>query len=181
MEVVGTVENGIVAFSMSYDQEVAIVISGSGSVISMTPNFDPLHETKLHMQDFGESKPITVGWGKEETQFQGSAGKLASRPAPPPSPAVPRDDLKPRISWRGDGEYFVTSSMDPPPETPSSAPAQPKRVIRVWNRECRLQATNDSTASLEQCLAWRPAGNIIAGCYHLSSMREILIDDHDVV
>ena len=29
----------------------------------------------------------------------------------PLSPALPWDDRKPRISWRGDGEYFVCSTI----------------------------------------------------------------------
>ena len=58
-------------------------------------------------------KPITVGWGKKETQFHGSEGKeAAKRLADNVKPALAWDDRKVRISWRGDGEYFVVSSIN---------------------------------------------------------------------
>ena len=61
------------------------------------------------------------------------------------------DDGKPRVSWRGDGEYFVTSSVE-----------DHVRKLRVWNRHGVLQAVSERVDALEHSLAWRPSGNWIA-------------------
>ena len=57
---------------------------------------------------------MALGWGQKATQFHGSLGKQSAKEAPRTEvgPAVPWDDLQPRVSWRGDGEYFVCSSVD---------------------------------------------------------------------
>ena len=58
-------------------------------------------------------KPITVGWGKKETQFHGSEGKqAATKRVEEVKPALPWDDRKVRVSWRGDGQYFVVSVIN---------------------------------------------------------------------
>lgn len=82
------------------------------------------------------AEPVTVGWGKKATQFHGSLGKPTaetlkaevshlSRPHPsavvsghasspqPRGPALPWDDGRPRVSWRGDGEFFACTTVDP--------------------------------------------------------------------
>ena len=60
--------------------------------------------------------------------------------------AVEGDDCKTRISWRGDGEYFVCSSINP---------ATGARQLRVWSRECVLHSTSEDMDGLEQALHWR--------------------------
>ena len=61
------------------------------------------------------AQPVSVGWGSKSTQFHGSRGKQSAKESPVTevSPALPWDDLQPRISWRGDGEFFVCSCVEP--------------------------------------------------------------------
>ena len=56
---------------------------------------------------------MILGWGKEETQFRGSAGKLSSSKPQESTVLTLSEDGQPRISWRGDGEYFAVSVQDP--------------------------------------------------------------------
>lgn len=50
---------------------------------------------------------INVGWGKKETQFHGSEGKVAAiKKEEATQTALPWDDRKTRIVWRGDGQFF---------------------------------------------------------------------------
>ena len=56
------------------------------------------------------------------------------------------DDRRTRISWRGDGEYFVCSSIDP---------ASGARQLRVWSRDCVLHSTSEDMDGLGQSLHWR--------------------------
>uniref|UniRef100_UPI003AAE985C elongator complex protein 1 n=2 Tax=Centroberyx gerrardi TaxID=166262 RepID=UPI003AAE985C len=99
-------------------------------------------------------KFITVGWGKKETQFHGSEGKQAAqRKIQEVQPAASWDDRRPRVSWRGDGQLFAVSAV---------CPQTGARKVRVWSRECVLQATSESINGLEQPLCWRPSGSVIA-------------------
>lgn len=68
----------------------------------------------------------------------------------------PDDDGLPRISWRGDGAYFVVSSLSLP-----SPEGFVKRIVRVYDRQAALQSTSENVPGLEHTLAWRPSGNLI--------------------
>lgn len=108
--------------------------------------------------------PINVGWGSKQTQFHGSLGKAAAQA---PKPAVvgssPDDDEIPRIGWRGDGAFFVVSSLSPIPndETTSHAYEHRRRTLRMYSHTGVLQTTSEPTPGLEHALSWRPSGNWI--------------------
>uniref|UniRef100_A0A8B9GYY0 Elongator complex protein 1 n=1 Tax=Astyanax mexicanus TaxID=7994 RepID=A0A8B9GYY0_ASTMX len=150
LECVGTVDSGLTAMSWSPDQEVVVFCTGQETIILMTKDFEPITEVDIHQNEFGEGKFITVGWGKKETQFHGSEGKQAAQKK---APAVPWDDRRPRITWRGDGQLFAVSAI---------CPQTGARKVRVWNRECVLQATSEAVNGLEQPLCWKPSGSLIA-------------------
>ena len=79
------------------------------------------------------AEPINVGWGKKETQFHGSLGKAATQSKQQEvyiivcvvkylfysctlknsdtSELYDIDD-KSYVSWRGDGQYFICSTID---------------------------------------------------------------------
>ncbi|KAH7963389.1 hypothetical protein HPB52_020884 [Rhipicephalus sanguineus] len=117
-QAVGSVTGGILAMQWSPDYELVVVISGEDKVLLMTKEFDMISEKDLHAEEFGECVPITAGWGSKETQFHGSEGKQAAKvEEKPPEPAFWWDDKCPRVSWRGDGQYFVTSCINPTVDT----------------------------------------------------------------
>jgi elongator complex protein 1 len=135
----------------------------------MTKDFDIMSEQLLEQQTSVEEQPVSVGWGKAETQFRGQAGKLQQATVPsvsgtslfcapldliPPSGSVAhRDDGRTRVSWRGDGEFVAVSSVSPYSKT---------RTIRVFSRLGALQSASEITSALGQSLSWRPSGNWIA-------------------
>ncbi|KAG5845628.1 hypothetical protein ANANG_G00141300 [Anguilla anguilla] len=154
LECVGSVDSGLTGMSWSPDQELVTLTTGQETIIMMTKDFEPITEVEIHQDDFGEGKFITVGWGKKETQFHGSEGKQAAqRKIVEIQPAVPWDDRRPRISWRGDGQLFAVSAV---------CPRTGARKVRVWNRECVLQSTSEAINGLEQSLCWKPSGSLIA-------------------
>ncbi|XP_036431639.1 elongator complex protein 1 [Colossoma macropomum] len=154
LECVGTVDSGLTAMSWSPDQELVTFCTGQETIILMTKDFEPITEVVIHQDEFGEGKFITVGWGKKETQFHGSEGKQAAqRKAAEVQPALPWDDRRPRITWRGDGQLFAVSAI---------CSQTGARKVRVWNRECILQATSEAINGLEQPLCWKPSGSLIA-------------------
>nr|XP_033774051.1 elongator complex protein 1 isoform X2 [Geotrypetes seraphini] len=154
LECVGTVESGLIVMSWSPDQELVLLVTGQETLILMTKEFEPIAETSLNQEDFGEGKFVMLGWGRKATQFHGSEGKRAAQPKPTGvQPALPWDDHRPRVSWRGDGQYFAVSTVCS--ETRA-------RKIRIWNRELALQSTSEPVSGLEVALSWRPSGNLIA-------------------
>lgn len=132
----------------------------------MTTEFDPVTEFPLNHEDFGESEFINVGWGKKETQFHGKEGKAAAKSVKSNlKPVTEWDDLRPRISWRGDGQMFAVSYV---------TSENRRRRIRVINNEGVLQYTSEETAGLEQALSWKPSGSLIVSSQRCPNKHDIV-------
>ncbi|KZT60539.1 IkappaB kinase complex, IKAP component [Calocera cornea HHB12733] len=151
-EVVGEVESGILSAAWSPEEDLLLLVTGASEHIQMTPTFDILSEAPIHASTLGEAQQVNVGWGSKSTQFHGAAGKQAAQAA---SPHVvgqsPDDDGLPRISWRGDAQFFSISCVD-----------EGKRIIRIYSRTAVLQNTSEPVPGLEHTLAWKPSGALIA-------------------
>ncbi|XP_069867301.1 elongator complex protein 1 isoform X1 [Dipodomys merriami] len=165
LECVGSVASGISVMSWSPDQELVLLATGQQTLIMMTRDFDPIMEQQIHQDDFGESKFITVGWGKKETQFHGSEGRQAAFQMQMHESALPWDDHRPHITWRGDGQFFAVSVVCP--ETGA-------RKVRVWNREFALQSTSEPVAGLGPVLAWKPSGSLIASTQDKPNQQDVV-------
>ncbi|KAI8643421.1 IKI3 family-domain-containing protein [Parasitella parasitica] len=167
MEIMGSVDSGIHAVCWSPDQDIVVLVTGEKKVLEMTQDFDPITEFELHVEDQGEGVQHSVGWGSKETQFHGSAGKEAAKQKVDTSKfsTSDNDDSRPRVSWRGDGSFFVVSDIDP---------SKSARVIRIFNREGTLQNTSEPVDKLEQALDWRPSGNLIVSSQRLPHRHDIV-------
>ncbi|NWY69229.1 ELP1 protein, partial [Erithacus rubecula] len=154
VECVGSVDSGLSVMSWSPDQELVLLATGQQTLIMMTRDFEPITEKQIHQDEFGEGKFVALGWGKKETQFHGSEGKQAAhRKQTEVLPAPAWDDGRPRVTWRGDGQFVAVSAVCPETGT---------RKVRVWSRELVLQSTSEPISGLEQALSWKPSGNLIA-------------------
>ncbi|KAJ7478610.1 pol II transcription elongation factor [Mycena galericulata] len=157
-EVEGTIEPGILAASWSPDDSLLATVTGEQKLTLMTSTFDVLSDAPLLTTDFGEDAPINVGWGSKQTQFHGSLGKAAAQaPSVRTVGTSPDDDTMPRVSWRGDGAFFVVSSLSP------ASDALRHRTLRVYDRQAVLQSTSEAVPGLEHAMVWRPSGNLIVG------------------
>ncbi|KAF9975119.1 hypothetical protein BGZ73_001334 [Actinomortierella ambigua] len=167
LEIVGSVDSGILCMAWSPDDELVVMVTGEGSILEMTKDFDVIAENKINVEESGEDISVNVGWGKKETQFHGSEGKAAAQRKVDASTFSysPDDDQRPRLSWRGDGTYFCCSTMDS---------QHGRRVIRMYNREAVLQNTSEPVDMLEHSLSWRPSGNLIASSQRLPHRHDIV-------
>lgn len=95
------------------------------------------------------------------------AAPVIPDPAGPPERQI--DDGRPHICWRGDGEFFVTSTLHPAAAGGGDSSASAQRRLRVWTRDGQLTALSEPTVGLEAATAWRPAGNIIAAARRLAN------------
>ncbi|XP_005382814.1 PREDICTED: elongator complex protein 1 [Chinchilla lanigera] len=165
LECVGSVASGISVMSWSPDQELVLLATGQQTLIMMTRDFEPIMEQPIHQDDFGESKFITVGWGKKETQFHGSEGRQAAFQMQTLEFALPWDDHRIQVTWRGDGQFFAVSVVCP--ETGA-------RKVRVWNREFALHSTSEPVAGLGPALAWKPSGSLIASTQDKPNQQDVV-------
>ncbi|NXD93902.1 ELP1 protein, partial [Chaetorhynchus papuensis] len=166
VECVGSVDSGLSVMSWSPDQELVLLATGQQTLIMMTRDFEPITEKQIHQDEFGEGKLIALGWGKKETQFHGSEGKQAAhRKQTEVLPAPAWDDGRPRVTWRGDGQFVAVSTVCP--ETGA-------RKVRVWSRELVLQSTSEPVSGLEQALSWKPSGNLIASTQEKPNRRDVV-------
>lgn len=78
LECVGSVDSGLRCMAWSPDQELVVFMTGEETLIMMTKDFDPISEFPFHSEEFGEEKPITVGWGKKRNSVSWIRGKTHS-------------------------------------------------------------------------------------------------------
>lgn len=190
IEIVGSISDGILSAQWSPDDEVLCLISGARNMILLSRQFEPIAERPLTVEDANRSKHVSVGWGKRETQFKGRGAKAAERAMleslqnsglkegeeirDPTMPAKIDEGVKSEfdfgkiaISWRGDCQYFAVSVVEKIQEVE-------RRLIRVFDREGNLDSVSEPVNGLEDHLAWKPQGSLIA-----STQRKHPNDKHD--
>lgn len=184
VEIVGLIDAGICASSWSPDEETLAVLTKENNLILLSRLFEPICEKHLNPEDINvaDLKHVSVGWGKEETQFKGKGFKALERErealkyagldlkedSPMRDPTVAEaergvlsqfDDGTCKISWRGDCEFFAVSTSE---EVESASENYARRVIRVFSREGELDSVSEAVDGIEHNLAWRPSGSLIA-------------------
>ncbi|BFZ59890.1 Putative elongator complex protein 1 [Saitoella coloradoensis] len=158
IEIVGSVDAGILSAEWSPDEEVLALVTGASTFLLMTKTFESIAEVSLTQEDItNSSNHVSVGWGKSETQFRGKRAKASLR-----DPTLPdkidegvlshKDDGRIWISWRGDGSYVAINTIE----------EGPRRAIRVYTREGSLDSVSIAVDGMEGVLSWKPTGQVIA-------------------
>ena len=186
VEIVGSIDVGLFASSWSPDEETLSILTKENKLLLLSRLFEPVCEKELNPDDIkiADSKHVSVGWGKKETQFKGRGFKALEREkdalkhagldlkedSPLRDPTVAEvekgtissfDSNSQKISWRGDCEYFSVTTIEPVLVEDTSELFD-RRVIRVFNREGELDSVNEAVDGLEHNLAWKPQGSLIA-------------------
>lgn len=73
-------------------------------------------------------------------------------------------DHNPTISWRGNGEMFVVNYW-----------VDEKRQFVVFETPCKALYRSEDCPGLQAPVAWRPAGNMIAGLSEIVNKQSIVI------
>ena len=157
VEIVGSVDAGILAVAWAPDEELFALFTKAGTLLYMTREFENVAEIHLSPDDLKLSKHVSVGWGKAETQFKGKGAKALRDPTMPEKvdKGLPssEEDGTATLSWRGDGAYVALNSRHD----------DTRRAIRVYSRDGILDSVSEPVDGLESALSWRPEGNILAG------------------
>ncbi|CEH13826.1 IkappaB kinase complex, IKAP component [Ceraceosorus bombacis] len=171
-EIVGSVEQGILAAAWSPDEERLVLITaaseedGPEKMLVMSRSWEVEHESVLISPDLGKDTFVNLGWGSIETQFHGQAGKqgaaLASQQASASgrSSILPDDDLLPRISWRSNSESFVVSCISQ--QSFAEGQSTSSRVLRIYDKSGVLSTINEPIKGLSHIAAWKPNSLLIA-------------------
>lgn len=195
-EIVGLIDCGIKAAQWSPDEETLSLVTHDNNLLILSKSFEPIADKHLDSNDLAQTdnKHVSVGWGKEETQFKGKgfkalererqaikhAGLDLSEDSPLRDPTVAQlqkgtllemDDMSVKISWRGDSEFFAVSTAEKPPSSDEL-----RRVVRVFSREGALDSISEAVDGLEQNLSWRPSGALLA-----TTQRTIDEDGDDIL
>lgn len=150
--IIGSVDQTILAAQWSPDHEILAILSAT-SISLLTSQFETLAMVAFTGDDLApSSKQVSVGWGRSETQFRGR-----DIPRDPTLPlSIDRGDLSKddaadaRISWRGDAQYFSTSTIE-----------QDRRVIRVYSRDGVMESASEPVNGHESLLSWKHDGSLI--------------------
>lgn len=185
VEIVGSIDVGISAALWSIDEETLAIITNENKLLLLSRVFEPICEKLLDSSDIKitDSKHVSVGWGKKETQFKGKGFKALEREREAlkhaglddnatqlRDPTVneiekgtlsPFDNQSVQISWRGDCDFFSVSTVEPV-IVEDTGEMYERRVIRVFNREGELDSVNEAVDGLEHNLSWKPQGSLIA-------------------
>uniref|UniRef100_A0A8C3UFI9 Elongator complex protein 1 n=1 Tax=Catharus ustulatus TaxID=91951 RepID=A0A8C3UFI9_CATUS len=159
VECVGSVDSGLSVMSWSPDQELVLLATGQQTLIMMTRDFEPITEKQIHQDEFGEGERQRQQL-PSQTLMQFSFVWLQEV-----LPASAWDDGRPRVTWRGDGQFVAVSAVCP--ETGA-------RKVRVWSRELVLQSTSEPVSGLEQALSWKPSGNLIASTQEKPNRHDVV-------
>ena len=66
----------------------------------------------------------------------------------------------------------MTSTVGAAPAAHPDAP--PRRKLRFWSRSAELQSSSEKTDGMEQAVAWRPSGNLVATTQRLPHRHDVL-------
>ncbi|KAL4852847.1 Elongator complex protein 1 [Chlorella vulgaris] len=157
VEEVGAVDGGLAAAAWSPDGELLVLVTGSGSLLMMSKSWELLSEVPLlqhKQQPLSATEAAAAVVAGHSVAADGTAGtvdhsKLAEGPAEGQAPLLSPESVS--VTWRGDGRYFATASVD--------SPGASAAVIRVWDRGTgELHAEGEAAAGLLPAIAWQPNG-----------------------
>lgn len=181
VEIVGSIDSGIKSAKWSHDEEILSIVTNDHNLLLFSRFLDLIMEKKIDASDLKINSQVSLGWGKEETQFKGRGIKQIERErkllknaglnidsenailCDPTIKEIQSGNLSKfdsgsyEISWRGDCQFFAISCIETLPEK-----EQTRRVIRVYSREGDLISCSEPIDGQEHALSWKPQGSLIA-------------------
>ncbi|KAB0798456.1 hypothetical protein PPYR_09449 [Photinus pyralis] len=158
------VESEFTAAEWNPTQDAITITHPNGEIGLYIVNLQELLISPIGLSHLIDAKPsvvLNVGWGSEETQFRGTAGKRGKL-SEEVLPANFNDDFRPRISWRGNGDMYAVNYWH-----------NSQRQFKVFKYPCELLYESASIVGLQPIIAWKPEGNLIACVTCTTTTREV--------
>ncbi|GMM30737.1 Elongator subunit [Martiniozyma asiatica (nom. inval.)] len=184
-EIIGSFDCGIKCATWSLDEEVLVVVTNENNVVLLSRSFEPLGEFKMDSNDVNIDRQVSVGWGKEETQFKGKGAKQAERAKLAAEKEKADREALVNSGMNIDGENAIL--RDPTIKLAEMGHISPfddgvwsiswrgdcqffainsvennRRVIRVYSREGQLISCSEAVDGHEGTISWKPQGGLIA-------------------
>lgn len=181
IEIVGSIDQGIKSAKWSHDEEILTIVTNDHNLLLFSRFLDLILEKQIDSSDLNYNSQVSLGWGKEETQFKGKGAKQLERQrkllknaglnidsdnailCDPTIKEIQDGNLSKfdlqnyEISWRGDCQFFAISCIETLVEK-----NQTRRVIRVYSRDGDLISVSEPINGQEHTLSWKPQGSLIA-------------------
>ncbi|VDM09694.1 unnamed protein product, partial [Wuchereria bancrofti] len=144
-----------------------LLLASSEMLYFVTRQFEILNEQPLDSSKSGREELMTVGWGSKETQFQGIGGRKQPRKVDDEQPTTVSeyDQHRVLLAWNGDANYVAVSYVDNLTNF---------RQFCIFDHEGELISHLQQVSNVEETLAYRPTGNIIATSRCDNDKREII-------
>ncbi|VBB31726.1 unnamed protein product [Acanthocheilonema viteae] len=143
-----------------------LLLASSEVLYFVTRQFDILNEQPLNSSKPGREELMTIGWGSRETQFQGIGGRRNRKvDDEQPTTVSEYDQRRVLLAWNGDANYVVVSYVDNETSFRRSC---------VFDHEGELISQLQPVSNVEETLAYRPTGNLIATSRCDGDKREII-------
>ncbi|CAF0966914.1 unnamed protein product [Adineta ricciae] len=169
---IGTLEECIHELKASPDQQILVAVTNTKVLLLSThSDYDPISETILDTNEFGEQQLVNVGWGSKSTQFHGSIGKKAALEPVASTPTKSRsqhDDGRSHIVWRDDGDLFAVSFI---------SLTNQWRTIKIFNKQGQLQSTSEAPLNgcIESAIAWKISGDLIGAAMRFNNGQKLTV------
>ena len=174
LELVGEFPQGILSAKFSWDSRFLALVTTDNllQVMDLDDDYSIIFDLNLSTVDLNTSSHVSIGWGKKETQFHGSAGKAAALSQNVIAPGISKEDTKCiAISWRQDCAYFGVNFIS----TFNGEELRRILVIDVQNR--KLASISEALTGLEETLAWKldePSSIFMASTQLVNNKRNVV-------
>ncbi|KAG0365886.1 hypothetical protein BGZ54_006088 [Gamsiella multidivaricata] len=98
LEIVGSVDSGISCMAWSPDEELIVMVTGEGSILEMTKDFDVIAENPIDVEETGEGRRVIRVYNREAI-LQSTSESV--------------DMLEHGLSWRPSGNLIASSQRLP--------------------------------------------------------------------
>lgn len=148
----------------SHDQELLAIVTKNKKMLLL--NKIMIEQTKYDMNqdDYGTNEMVNVNWGSKSTQFHGEGMRDKRVVKEDFFQLCKWDNLKCYLDWRGDDNHFVVNFVT----------IKGFRMLKLFNRQGILQHTSEYVPGLENCIAWKPSGTLIACSQMLPNRHSIV-------
>jgi len=150
VEAVQTIPGGISSMSWSPDEELCVIATRDNRLMVLTKDFESMYERDLFPSDQASASSTELDYASLHDRFGGSS-----------------------ISWRGDGQFFVVSCVEP---------RTTMRYCIVFDRQLEEQSKSEGVKpqpkdgpsdGMPSSLVWRPSGNLFFTSAHRRISAEL--------
>ena len=173
-ELVGEFPQGILSAKFSWDSRFLALVTSDQllQVVDLDDDYAIIFELNLTTVDLNTSPHVSIGWGKKETQFHGSAGKAAALSQNVITPGLSKDDTKSiSISWRQDCAFFGVNFI-------STVDGEDlRRILVIDVQNGKLSSISEALTGLEETLAWKldePSSIFMASTQFVNDKRNVV-------